>query len=169
MQRVLDGIPDTILKPQPITPPERLDQVDENQPLNVAGILQHVGPAPSPVKPPALPRRTICLQWGAWTALQHRLTTHIYFFFFFKPLYTTDALFHHYPATGDQTIPIDMVGSMSGATFETGQPLLVMSVQKRSWMGLISLESSRLTWCLPPPSWLKAPRRLTNVLHSPCL
>ena len=85
MQRVLDGIPDTILKPQPITPPERLDQVDENQPLNVAGILQHVGPAPSPVKPPALPRRTICLQWGAWTALQHRLTTHIYIFFFLNP------------------------------------------------------------------------------------
>ncbi|CAK9088641.1 unnamed protein product, partial [Durusdinium trenchii] len=44
VQRVLDGIPDTILKPQPITPHERLDQVDENQPLNVAGILQHVGP-----------------------------------------------------------------------------------------------------------------------------
>ena len=138
VDRALDTFPDTILNQRKVLEPKDLDQAIDAEVFDLAGVIRHLPPVPPASASAALPRRTLTLQWGSWVQSQ-RISL----------------------GSGDYEIVIDLVGHMATTPLpaDVGRPLLVLSCAKHTYLGLTSVETTRYSWSLPPPSWLQAPRR----------
>ena len=64
---------------------------------------------------------------------------------------------------GDWHTPLTLVGELSTKHLEVGQSIFVASVRKNAYKGLLELETSRLSFILTNPSWLRIPDRANDT------
>lgn len=60
-------------------------------------------------------------------------------------------------ATGEWQFTVQFLGDMARARPTPQTAVVIFSVKKRLWQGLLNLETTRLAWCLENPAWYRVP------------
>lgn len=58
---------------------------------------------------------------------------------------------------GEWHFTVTVLGDMTRAMPKAHTKLVIYSVKKRAWQGLLTLETTRLSWFLEDPKWLNLP------------